>query len=255
MVLRGVRVIANHVSLPLVRSIANRALGVLGTITSSSHPGFAAQVPRGRSASLPARWSTLPGVYQLKIAAAILAPLGPRSVSENAKTVALARQTRRIQLKQFRRGCVVDELHPAFYALEGLAQLTLRRRSGAIDGLMTRTFSDIMRFITPAGHLPESTQPGAAPRSDVLAQALRIGCVLVERNLLPISLRRTLDQMAAALQDFVAADGSVYFRLPTSTAAVQRNVWSAMFAHQAFTYFDSVANGRRLPDKWVETLV
>ena len=67
-------------------------------------------------------------------------------------------------------------------------------------------------------------------RSDVQAQALRVGLLLKGREYLTGSVwSERLDRLAEALLTFVQPDGGVLFAHDQTIA----NTWCAMFAHQA----------------------
>jgi hypothetical protein len=89
-------------------------------------------------------------------------------------------------------------------------------------------------------------------RSDVVAQALRAGCILFRRRLLPASDRNALEALADALLRFVAPDGAVFYarsQAPASappSASRHQNAWSAMFSYQAFVFYEQL--GEAEPD-------
>lgn len=174
--------------------------------------------------TMPDRWSTRPGPHHLKAAAAML-PL-PKRVVGDAMTVT-ARRTCDHWAKSFAdEAWPCEELHAALYAMEGMLL-----RAGELGDLaaVERAFVRLMELQEPDGSLPP-TIAGGTVRSDVLAQALRMGLLLRARGCL--SERRwsdKLDLLADALLKFVRPDGGVLFALDQPMV----NTWCAMFAHQA----------------------
>jgi hypothetical protein len=157
---------------------------------------------------LPDRWSTRPGAYQAKAAAALLrAPDGWLS----RPLLAAAERALAIDGRQ---AAAHRELHPRFYALEGLL-------------LAGRTIEPAT-VSAAAGH--EATFPGELGgrsfRSDVVGQALRLLCAL------PDSDHRQIGAVVDALLRHVRDDGSLAFRQGEPDA----NVWCALFAHQALDW-------------------
>jgi len=82
-------------------------------------------------------------------------------------------------------------------------------------------------------------------RSDVLAQALRLGCILRDQEILGRDCYPRLHQLAVVLQTFVGKEGAVAFQR-THDANVHWNAWSSMFSHQALVFFDRLQNGQPL---------
>ena len=161
--------------------------------------------------TMPERWSTVPGPYQLKPAAALMScaatPLRVREAA--AATVA----------RWFDAVSCQGPLHPLLYACEGLVLLGER-------GAASRVLRDVFALQRADGSLPESAEePGSAARADVLAQALRLAAELGEGR------RAHLDALEAALRRHVSRSGAVRFREHSADA----NVWCAQFAHQALS--------------------
>ncbi len=169
---------------------------------------------------VPARWSTRPGPYQAKTAAAIL------SAPEDwlsGMVLASARRT-----LEYWSGRAVEhrELHARFYGLEGTLRAGTEIDPAAVLGTAGAN-----------GEFPEEIGPeeigreeiGAGhnlSRVDVHAQALRLLC------LLPGTPEHILDTVAANLLRYICDDGSVRFRIGEPNA----NVWCALFAHQALDW-------------------
>jgi hypothetical protein len=197
---------------------------------------------------LPDRWSTRSGPHHLKAAAAVL--FVPERVAGKA-TAAMAHRTcehwaRKLWIGQW----PCKELHPLLYALEGMLM-----RTGGRDGdglrVVERLFAQLMDVQAADGTLPE-TLDGGKVRSDVLAQALRIGLLLRGREYLTGSeWSRRLDRLAQSLLTFVRADGGVLFSRDQTIS----NTWCAMFAHQALALRARAETSDPVPAAAFELLV
>ena len=173
---------------------------------------------------LPDRWSTRPGPHHLKAAAAVLR-LPRRTISE--AMIGVAERTCDHWAQSFADEVwPCRELHAVLYAMEGML-LQSPRRDRLAD--VSRVFARVMELQAPDGTLPESVDGGIA-RSDVLAQALRVGQLLRAHHHLhePVWTGR-LDRLTEALLGFVRPDGGVLFARHQPIS----NTWCAMFAHQA----------------------
>jgi hypothetical protein len=157
---------------------------------------------------LPDCWSTRPGPFQLKTAAALL------SFQEHPAL-----------WKMFYRwsGRVLDgidpgELHAAFYALEGLVQFGVLGKSQAFDEA-ANCFALLFPYVDDA-------------RSDVIAQALRLGRTLRSLGFLQSNAwKDRLIELRLRLDAFITDFGAVSFR-PIASRPVHFNTWAAIFAHQ-----------------------
>ena len=158
---------------------------------------------------LPDRWSTRPGPFQLKTAAALLSIQG-----------------RPVLWKTFYRwsGHVLDEinpdeLHAALYALEGLMQFGVSGAPGALREAAT-CFETLFPVIDDT-------------RSDVLAQGLRLGCHLQSFGFLQSpAWNDRLVELRSRLEAFISDFGGVSFH-PFPNKPVHFNTWAAIFAWQS----------------------
>ena len=120
-----------------------------------------------------------------------------------------------------------NQLHALCYGLEGM--LIADTGNGDLLDQAALAFARLMELQSPDGTLPETVEGGVV-RSDVLAQALRIGLLLRGRGyLVGPDWADRLDALAHALMGFVRVDGGVLF----AREQVIANTWCAMFAHQA----------------------
>lgn len=164
------------------------------------------RVQSGPSLPLPNRWSVAMGPHQLKIAAAVFS-LPPEVVPQD-----LAAATRRLYWHWRERLLSMQlggDTHPMLYYLEGL----LLAGTCGIDeeawSLAARVYTKLMEAHSPDGGLPPRlNDTGAPPRSDVLAQALRIGCILRSRGCLSHRWEEKLAALAMILELFVRDDGT-----------------------------------------------
>jgi hypothetical protein len=204
-------------------------------------------------AILPRRWSTEPGPHHVKAAAAVLL-LPDQAIGPNARTV--AQRTLEHWVKWGTERLPAQTLvHPELYFIEGLLLAAVNSGRESLFHCASEQLHSVLEGLRPDGSLPPSLdEPDAPARSDVIAQTLRAGCVLTARH--PSERQaafKELRKLAAALEQFLTPQGSIVFaRVPTHQ---HRNTWSAMFAHQAFSYLRLAATDGGVPGSWVNALV
>ena len=188
----------------VVRDLVGR-IGV--TVPLPSHEQVGVQAP-------PARWSTRPGVYHLKAAAALLR-LPPAVVGEalaGACRGSVSHWTAVLETT-----AAGGTLHPFLYGVEGLLLVPTSPALDVAEAVYTRVLAAVP----------------AEGRSDVVAQALRVGALLrASGRLQGDGPRRGLAELATALARYVRPDGGVAFAAGQDRA----NAWCAMFAHQALVF-------------------
>jgi hypothetical protein len=164
---------------------------------------------------LPDRWSTRPGPFQLKTAAALL------SVQEHpACWKTFERWNGRVV-----SGLDTNDLHAAFYALEGLIQFGRLGRREAFEEA-----ANCLEILFP--YIDNS-------RSDVVAQALGVIAALREHGFLDDSPWTSRQEgLLCRLEEFICEDGALTFR-PVDKTPRHFNTWSAIFAWQ---YLDTVTS-------------
>jgi len=192
--------------------------------------------------SPPPHWSCVEGPYQAKAAAAIL------SANEAARMPSRLQEAARSSYMKWRehpRSNSTEDLHPMYYHLEGLAiawadgwdpEALSLLENAAMGNLMTRT--------------PETMTSG---RSDVIAQALRIGSILWDRCNQCDPTSNPVHQLAYLLQQYLDGGGAILFCRNPSLR--HRNVWSSIFAHQALLYYEAAIAGLPLGDRQLQFLV
>jgi hypothetical protein len=178
-------------------------------------------------AVLPQRWSTLGGPFLVKASSRVALADGlcelPRSLLgacalESARWSPVAARI------------PIDMLHPTLYFAEGLL-LADPDRAEAIAILLTRCLA----LQNADGSLPESESGSKLKRSDIIAQALRVGLLLRQRGIVGSPSDHSLDLLAAALLERVADDGAIVF--DPAAPMPEPNVWCAMFAEQALRWY------------------
>lgn len=167
---------------------------------------------------LPVRWSTRPGPHQLKTAAALLS--SSDELDDELKQAALN------MLPRWRPTFIPhsDELHAALYAVEGLILF-------GVHGCQEAWKAAADQYAQCMGQFTNT-------RSDVVAQALRAGCVLQSRGLLQgPGWDEKIGTLADVLVGFVRKDGAVLYSDPPDPSLGHLNACSAMFAYQAFSFY------------------
>lgn len=170
---------------------------------------------------LPQRWSTRSGPFLVKAAArirsaALWVPL-PEALERATLGHLVAHPQERLQ-------STAEPTHPTLYCLEGTLALSAQR-SG-----VTRVLDELLALADADGTLPESLQTATVRRSDIIAQALRVGLLIH-----PPTAATRLEALVDALLARVADDGSIAFQ-PVAERP-QINVWCAMFAEQALSWY------------------
>jgi hypothetical protein len=194
-------------------------------------------------ATLPQRWSTLGGPFLLK-ASSRVALAGrlhdlPATLLE-ACANELARWAPRAA------HVPLDYLHPTLYFAEGLL-LARPNDQAPVSELLARCLA----LQRADGSLPEAEAGSTLARSDIIAQALRLGVLLRQEKAPAAPTDTQLERLAAALVARVDHEGTIAF--DPAAASPQPNVWCAMFAEQALRWF---ADWRDcMPSARIEALV
>jgi len=176
--------------------------------------------------ALPQRWSTRNGPFLAKAASRIL--LAPPRAAFPPQLWSAAQGTLDASAASA-AAAVVEMLHPTLYAIEG-AICTTQVSSDAAARWLNR----VLDFDPGNGQLPESPD-SSVPRSDVIAQALRLAVWLRVQNANCAPDDATIESLVTALTARVRSDGSIAFR-PDSDVP-QINSWCAMFAEQALDWY------------------
>jgi hypothetical protein len=236
MLLRGLCAAAEADLIELPHNVVQRLIGELDKFAGADGEIRAARLVNV-GASLPARWSTIGGPFEVKACSRVLLAARraelPVKLSEACERLIdrYASETATLALEM---------LHPTLYFAEGIL-VARPGRAGDIADLLTR----VLRLQRDDGSLPEAEHGSELPRSDIIAQALRIGLQLRARSLENAPDDRVLDLLADALLNRVDADGSVSFR--NDVADREPNVWCSMFSEQALRWYARCRDGAALP--------
>jgi hypothetical protein len=192
------------------------------------------------SLELPVGWSTRSGPFQLKTAAAVLSA---RSAGLPASLETAARVTFRHWRSRIMEAYGASEMHPLLYGIEGLVMLGRLDEDGELIQAAARKLT-----ITLDEYLAHADRAAVQLRSDVIAQALRLACVLSDRGNLKAADRNSCEAVLCRhLRDFVDADGAVSFERTSVSKPRAKNTWSAMFAYQALRFKFAVGSSDPLP--------
>lgn len=212
---------------------------LIARISSGADMMVSHEFVHGCATTMPDRWSTRPGPHHLKAAAALLRL--PDRVASTALIGVAQRTSEYWAHALWSRPWPCQELHALLYGLEGLLILAGKRDAQGLR-VVERPFARLIEGSQAAdGTLPETVHGGIV-RSDVLAQALRIGLLLRSRGFLTgAEWADRLNRLTDALLGFVRPDGGVLFSHDQSIA----NTWCALFALQALHL--SARQGAREP--------
>ena len=193
----------------------------------------------------PQKWSTRPGPYQLKAAAALLTMVA----NLPAPLQACSRKTCDRWVMFMPEVITTAELHPLLYFVEGLLL--------AFNATGEQQFLANARLVLERilQHLFEGETEIAYVRSDVIAQTLRLGCLLASTTIFHQQHATQLQELANNLVQMIGADGAVYFRRDSHGQPEHANVWSGIFAAQALRYYSWRSQNIPLPSAAVEGLV
>jgi hypothetical protein len=236
MLLRGLCAAAEADLIAFPRDLVERLTDELDKFAGINCEIRAARV-LGSGTILPARWSTIGGPFEVKACSRVL--LAARHVELPTKlSGACARLIDRYAPDT--ATLALEMLHPTLYFAEGML-LARPHHSGHVAELLAR----MLRLQRDDGSLPEAEQGSDLPRSDIIAQALRIGLLLRDQSTEHAPDDRALDLLADALLGRVGTDGSVSFR--NDVAAREPNVWCSIFAEQALRWYAQWSDGATLP--------
>lgn len=183
------------------------------------------------SAALPDRWSTRPGFYQLKAAAALDFWDDNRARSVSRQTVVTWLPRLQGLLERGR----IEEAHPYLYGIEGL--LILYGRTGE-PVYLTYACNAFRQHLQQLANNAEYAHHQGA-RGDVVAQTVRAGSLLAASGILKDSLwQEARDTLLVRLDQLHATEGVVIF----SADVPHRNAWASVFAWQAWTALCAVTD-------------
>lgn len=233
MVIRGLLATREYEPEP-VRRLLSRNVGLLAGFRDESGI-LTSHVVRTAGAAIPRKWSTTPGPHHVKVAAGLAGLQGVAEVAE---------ATIHRWLSFADRSPLDYDLHPTLYFLEGAVQLAVRDGRRDCWQAAYRLFQRVLELQLPSGGLPEHPA-SKEQRSDVIAQALRIGTILAGYGAMVAP--DSLAALAGAYQEYVRHDGAVAFRRPESDGN-HWNAWAAMFGLQALWCYERYRRGASIPE-------
>ena len=176
-------------------------------------------------APLPDRWSTRLDNYEVKAATRVLMLARVATLPASVVDACSALVEQRAPLAA---QAPVEMLHPTLYYAEGVLAADRAYWPG-VAPLLAR----MLELANADGALPEAPDAPGVWRSDVLAQALRVGAVLRAHGVAGAPTSGRLDALADALAARVDAQGAIPFRTDAPPLA---NAWCAIFAEQALRW-------------------
>ena len=236
MLLRGLCAAAQTNLIGLPHHVVQRLIEELDKFASADGEIRAARLVTP-GAVLPARWSTLGGPFEVKACSRVL--LAARQAELPAKLSAACERLIDRYVPDTAT-LALEMLHPTLYFAEGML-LARPARAGEVAELLAR----MLHLQRADGSLPEAEHASDLPRSDIIAQALRVGLQLRAQSVERAPDDRALAVLASALLGRVGADGSVSFRV--DVADREPNVWCSMFAEQALRWYAQWSEGATLP--------
>jgi hypothetical protein len=236
MLLRGLCAAAEARLIAPPLATLQRLVAELERFVSPDGEVHAARVVRA-GAQLPSRWSTLGGAFEVKASSRVVLAARHTVLPQNLRDAceALAERYRDSPAK-----IALDMLHPTLYFAEGL--LVARPQAAPQIALL---LARCLALQNADGTLPEADVGTALPRSDVIAQALRLGLLLDAQGIDTIDAA-ALQRLALALIARVDASGHIAF-VPDSGTGTQPNIWCGMFAEQALRWYALRSDGKPLP--------
>lgn len=240
MLLRGLCAAHERGLVAMPAAAIGRLLEELARFVDADGHLLAARRLAGRP-GLPARWSTLGGPFEVKATSRVLlsdrlvnlpAPLRNTCVALQEAYVASAAST------------ALGMLHPTLYFAEGT--LVCAPQAAADVG---RLLARLLALGDTDGNLPEA-EDSNVPRSDIVAQALRVGVLLRARGVAGAPSLERLEALADTLVRRLLPSGAMPFRADIATP--QANLWCSMFAEQGLHWFALHVRGDAVPDaEWL----
>ena len=205
------------------------------------------------SIALPERWSSRPGPYLLKVAAVL--QLACRESLEGAPSVSCRQLVSRwSNLRPL--SLSARELHSLFYSVEGMLLLGVCQPGGDHWKLAAERFEQLLEGEVRNTHWSSTHEDCFKAQSDLLGQALRIGSILMSHGFLRGEVwKEHLSMMAEELRGYVSSAGAVAFDRREGRNRPHWNAWSAMFACQAFFFWETCLAGKPVEPRLIRLLV
>lgn len=204
---------------------------------------------------LPKKWSTYEYIHHAKTASALL------SISDTYFTPTMKSACEN-ELNHWRsyfyRHDELEDLHPFYYYLEGFILSDVRANHWQDIFNVESIYSEVMRQQSLNGGLPASLAEDCdEQRSDVIAQALRVGSILKSKGLIQGEQWDVkLDKLAASLEKyFLDGQGAVTFFEKNSSKPLFYNAWATMFTFQALYFYELATEGKALDDSILRYII
>jgi hypothetical protein len=205
------------------------------------------------STALPERWSSRPGPYLLKVAAAL--QLACQESLEGVLNESCRHLVSRWSTSPA-ASPAARELHSLLYSVEGMLLLGVCQPGGYHWKLAAERFELLLESELPNARLLRTREDHFEAQSDVLGQALRIGSILMSHGFLRgDAWKERLSGVARELRGFVSSDGAVAFDRRKEPDRPHWNAWSAMFACQAFLFWETCLSGKSVEPRLIRLLV
>jgi hypothetical protein len=237
MVLRGLAWASRAGLIRPDQALVSRLCQALGTVVGDDGIFYACVTFEG-DRSLTTRWSTRRGPFLAKAAAGILfaadeLPEFPAELATGARHTLDGALTWIVERPHV-------DTHPFLYAIEGLLSRPHHRGCAALLPSVALQFRELIDRSQRSGHVPESIDSSTTERLDIVAQAVRIGCLLRSQWLVGGPERSFVSRMARLLVRHTTSDGALPF--DPRAAVPQYSAWGAMFAEQALFLVDRAGN-------------
>ncbi len=203
----------------------------------------------------PERWSTKPGPHQVKIASLLL--------FLDSKTDPILYNFLFSLYSYWKNYLIsgenIQSTHSLLYYLEGVILIGIFVEDRISLHSATKYFKRILNSQTQHGFLPSDLHNISNHfRSDVQAQALRIGAILNQYGYLddPADLLK-LNRVMKELTGFIDRKGAVNFyplRVTDSNNG-NWNTWCSMFTYQAILYFDKTISNSTIHPNLIKLLI
>jgi hypothetical protein len=204
---------------------------------------------------IPETWYTQPDAHHLKIVSGFLS-LPPRLLDDEPCDVLQKTFTTWCHSFEFAEELTLD-LVPTFHFLEGLIVLAMGHYAPGLWEIATTVYKRIMRQQTKRGYLPSNlVDPYPVYRSDVIAQALRVGCILRKYGYLTDdSDDEQLWKLYDSLLDFIGPTGGVSLFPVKGNQGSYWDTMATMYAYQALCLYCRAASRRAITREMFSALV
>ena len=244
MLIRGIASVRNLADYPERRALAMRLMDLLLPFCTESGSLHAFQPHEITNCFPSSHWSCVDGSYQTKVAASLLSVHAALPIPSRLRETAISVYHKWREPSQMHSA---ECAHATFYYMEGLIIAAANGLDPGAWSLAANAFIEATKA-TPGFY---SSNPQA--RSDVIGQALRIGCILHNKCHQRDTSFNRIHHLAEVLMQFATDEGAILFS--QFSPLRHKNVWASMFAHQALCFYECVAEGLPIDNGWLQFLV